>query len=371
MNILWLTWKDDNHPTAGGAEVVLLELSRRLTHDGHNVTWLTCGYGNHDSVKTVDGITIIRVGKNRYMHSIQALLHYARHLRNKFDIVIEVVNTAPYFSVFFGKRSQRFLFYHQLAGSVWFYETRIPISYMGRYIFEPVATRLLSRANVKTITVSESTRKDLVRFGFQHDRVHIISQGIQLEPISDLSSVQKFSQPTILSLGALRGMKRTMHQIEAFEIAKSKLHNLQLKIAGLADGAYGRAVLSRIRNSPFTTDIEYLGKVTDQTKITLMQRAHLIAVTSVKEGWGLIVTEAASQGTPAVVYDVDGLRDSVRNADTGVITEPKPTALADGIVAALADPRIYEHMRQNAWRWSRQITFDNAYRDLKGVLGIA
>ncbi len=41
MNILWLTWKDYTHPLAGGAEVVLRELSRRLVADGHKVTFLT------------------------------------------------------------------------------------------------------------------------------------------------------------------------------------------------------------------------------------------------------------------------------------------------------------------------------------------
>lgn len=371
MNILWLTWKDHAHPTAGGAEVVLRELSRRLVRDGHNVTWLTCGYTDKAQLERIDGINIIRVGKNRYMHSLQAFTYYARKLKDKYDIVIEVVNTAPYFSVFFGKKSRRFLFYHQLAGNVWFHEARPPVSFVGRYVLEPLATRILSRADVNTITVSESTRQDLAHFGFKMDKTHIISEGILLKPIPKLNMVQKFSNPTLLSLGALRAMKRTIHQITAFEIAKQQLPNLQLKIAGLADGSYGQKVLNRINNSLFANDIEYLGKVTEQTKVQLMQKSHLIAVTSIKEGWGLIVTEAASQGTPAVVYDVDGLRDSVRNGRTGIVTQAQPTALADAIVALLSDKDRYKHTREAAWRWSKQITFNNAYKDFKKILEVA
>ena len=56
--------------------------------------------------------------------------------------------------------------------------------------------------------------------------------------------------------------------------------------------------------------------------------------TSVKEGWGLIVTEAGSQGTPAIVYDVDGLRDIVVESETGVIfnSKNKPEELAKKII---------------------------------------
>lgn len=370
MDILWLTWKDHKHPAAGGAEVVLFELSRRLVRDGHSVTWLTCGYPGNSPRETTEGIRIIRIGRNRYLHSMQAFSHYARLLRDRFDIVIEVVNTAPYFSVFFGKKSRNFLFYHQLAGDVWFHEARAPISLVGRYILEPFATRLLSRADVQTITVSKSTSNDLRRYGFQQERMHIISEGIQLKPVPKIANIKKFQAPTILSLGTLRAMKRTIHQIEAFEYAKQKLPQLQLKIAGHAEGAYGRKVLERIKLSPYESDIEYLGKVTDDVKIWLMQKAHLITVTSIKEGWGLIVTEAASQGTPAVVYNVDGLRDSVRDGETGIITSQNPMALAAGIFDALADPQTYDQLRRAAWNWSKQLTFEKAYKDFKTVLEV-
>lgn len=371
MRILWLNWKDAAHPAAGGAEVVLWELAVRLVHEGHAVTLLTCGYPGAAGREVVDGINIIRIGTNRYTHSFQALLYYACKLRNRFDLVIEMVNTAPYFSVFFGKRARRFLFYHQLAREIWFHETKAPLSHFGHYIFEPNATRLLARAGVTTITISESTSQDLSRYGFTPERTRIISQGIQLEPIADLEAVEKFQRPTVLSLGSLRAMKRTLDQVKAFELAKQHMPELQMKIAGLANDEYGQTVLDYIRNSQYAQDIAYLGKVTNAQKIELMQKAHVITVTSVKEGWGLIVTEAASQGTPAVVYDVDGLRDSVRHRETGLVTATNPEALATGILTLLADPATYARLREAGWEWSKEINFDNAYRDLKQVLELA
>ena len=58
-------------------------------------------------------------------------------------------------------------------------------------------------------------------------------------------------------------------------------------------------------------------------------------MTSYREGWGLVVTEAAAKGTPAVVYDVPGLRDAVQDSVTGTVVEPQPAALANATSALL------------------------------------
>jgi glycosyltransferase involved in cell wall biosynthesis len=66
-----------------------------------------------------------------------------------------------------------------------------------------------------------------------------------------------------------------------------------------------------------------------------MSRAHALLVTSVREGWGLVVDEAAACGTPAIAYDVAGLRDSVPAAG-GVLVPPNPEALASQALTRLA-----------------------------------
>lgn len=372
MKILWLTWKDHKHPGAGGAEVVSRNLTERLAADGHEVTLLTCGYGGAPSQETIRGVRIIRVGSNRYTHPMQACAYYIARLRNKFDIVIEEVNAAPYFSVLFGKKAKRFLFYHHLEREVWLHEAKPPISYLGYYVLEPVATKILGRSGVPLITISESTKHDMASWGFDPKNTHVISEGIELKPLTSLKNAPpKFERPTVLSLGAMRAMKRTLDQVQAFEAAKEQLPYLQMKIAGDASGPYGEHVLDYIRRSKFRSSIQYLGRVSNDIKLDLMRRSHLIGVTSVKEGWGLIVTEAASQGTPSVAYDVHGLRDSIRHDETGIITQPEPQALASGIVKLMHDSGYYNQLRQAAWQWSKEITFDQSYKDLKTAIGIA
>lgn len=372
MKILWLNWKDIQHPLAGGAEVVLHEISKRLVAEGHEVTILTALYAGASKEDCIDGIKIIRIGNNKYIHSFLALYYFIRHLRGKYDLVVEVVNTAPYFSPFFEKKAKTILFYHQLAREIWFYETSFPLNYFGYYLLEPIATFLLGKSDADVITISNSTKQDLIKFGFDGNQISIISEGIEFKPIDHIGAIKKYSEPTVLSLGAIRAMKRTDHQVRAFEIAKQYIPNLQLKIAGNATGEYAQKVLKTIQDSPFRDSIEYMGRVSQQQKIELMQKVHAILVTSIKEGWGLIVTEAASQGTPALVYDVDGLRDSVKNKKTGLITEKNtPEDLASNIVAFFNNQQTSVTMSSDAVAFSKEITFERSYQQFKEVVKIS
>ncbi|HVU59688.1 MAG TPA: glycosyltransferase family 4 protein [Candidatus Saccharimonadales bacterium] len=370
--ILWITWKDYGHPEAGGAEVVARELTARLCADGHAVTMLTCGYPGAPAQGQLGGVRVIRVGSSRYLHPFQAFGYYVRHLRGRFDIVIEEVNgAAPYFCVLFEHRARRFLLYHQLGRKNWLYEVPAPFGRLGYHILAPAATRLASLSGVPVITVSASTRAALAKHGFGPSRTHIISEGIQLQPLPSLAAVHKYDRPTCLCLGAMRAMKRTLDQVKAFEIAKQRLPGLQLKIAGSAAGAYGRQVLSYARRSPYAADITYLGHVSAADKLALLRQSHVILQTAVEEGWGLTITEAAAQGTPAVAYDVAGLRDSIRHQQTGLTTAENPASLAEAIVRLLTARNFYEQCRRAAWQWSRHITFQQSYQDFTRIVGLA
>ena len=365
MNILWFTWKDTGHPLAGGAEVVNEELAKRLVKDGHTVHFIVGGYCGCEQEATHDGFQITRLG-NRYTLYFKAYLYYKKHLEcEQIDLVIDEVNTIPFFAKFYAKQ-KNILFVHQLARQIWFYQMPFPLSLLG-YLLEPLYLWLLSDREV--ITVSESTKRDLMRYGFKAEKIHIISEGIQIEPVGVLASIRKYEQPTILSLGAVRPMKRTLDIVRAFEKLKYDKPSAQLIIVGDMFGMYGARVRRAVERSLFAKDIKVLGSVSQEKKIELMQKSHVIAVTSVKEGWGLIVTEAASQGTPAVVYNVDGLRDSVRDGDTGVATkENTPASLAKALVEILSNPADYEAVRTKAWQWSKNVSFEKSYEQFRKII---
>lgn len=366
MKILILNWKDLKHPKAGGAELVTETIARRLVKEGNKVTLFTAGFPDALLEENIEGVQIIRRGGQKTVY-FRAFQYYRKHFKGQFDLVIDEVNTIPFFAKFYAKE-KNILFIHQLCRKIWFYEAPFFLNLIG-YLIEPFFLRLLKDRRV--IVVSESTKNNLLKHGFKKENINIISEGIELKPLSILPSIQetKEKMPTILYLGSLRKMKRACHVIKAFEIAKKDIKNLRLWIAGKKEKNYFKKIMKLIDGSVYKKDIVYFNKVTSEKKAELLQKTHLICVTSVKEGWGLVVTEANSQGTPAIVYNVDGLRDSVRDNTTGLICqENTPKNLAKNIIYLLTNKEKYNDLRIKAWKWSKEINFENCYKDFINII---
>lgn len=363
--ILWLTWKDRENPKAGGAEIINEELAKRLVQNGYEVIFLVGGFDNGAKEEIIDGYKIIRLG-NRWTVYWQAYKYYKKNLIGWADLVIDEVNTAPFFCKFYVKERNAMLVY-QLCREIWFYQMFFPLNLIG-YLFEPIYLRLLR--DRKVITISESTKKDLLKNGFKQENIHIISVGIETEPLKELPEIEeiKEKEPTILFLGAIRAMKRPDQVIKSFELAKKSIKNLKLWIAGRGDEQYFKKIMRLINTSKYKKDITCFGKVEKEKKIKLLQKAYLLCATSVREGWGLIVTEANSQGTPAIVYNVDGLRDSVKHKTTGLICQKNtPEDLAANIVRLLNNKEQYDFLRRNSWQWAKEVNFEKSFKDLISV----
>lgn len=366
MNIAWFSWKDINHPQAGGAEAVSWQIMLRLFKDGHNVKLITARYTGSKEREVIDGVEIIRTGGRLGVYP-KAFILFRRQLANWPNLIIDEMNTLPFGSAFYSSKKSVLLTY-QLARKVWLFQARFPLSAIG-FVFEPVYLFILSRRYRTVLTESESTRQDLARYGFLKEKIHVFRVGIDTKPLESLK--EKKDMHHVLILGAMRPMKRTLSAVKGFEVARDKDRSLHLTIAGDSRGRYAAKVISYISNSRHGNAISVLGRVTAPERLELMSQAAIILVTSIKEGWGLIVTEANSQGTPAIAFDSDGLRDSVRNGESGILVKSGDVeALGYAVNTLLDDQETYRVLRKNAWQLSKQYTFDNSYADFLEISGI-
>jgi len=68
-------------------------------------------------------------------------------------------------------------------------------------------------------------------------------------------------------------------------------------------------------------------------------------------------------GTPAIVYNVPGLRDSTRDGETGLVCqENHPSALAQAVASLHADAPLYARVRHRAWAMARELSWDQTAR---------
>jgi glycosyltransferase involved in cell wall biosynthesis len=357
MRILWFNWRDFNNPEAGGAEVFTHEVGKRLLeHDGiDSITLFTSSFDGSQDEELVDGIQVIRQG-NKYSVYREAKKYYQKN-KDKFDIVIDEINTKPFDTPSFVKGKPIIALIHQLAREFWFYETSFPLNYLGYYFLE---NKWLSHyRDILTITVSLSTRNDLEQLGFS--KVVVVPQGLSVKPLPKVS--HKEADPTIIFVGRLKRAKLPHHALQAFSILKKEIPEVKMWIVG---GGYMREELQRIA----IRDVTFFGFVSTKEKEELTSRAHLLIVPAVREGWGLVVTEANAVGTPAVGYDVPGLRDSIRDRETGILVkEHSHSALATAAISLLKDPDRLTKYSEKALEFSRQFSWDKTAKEFGGIVG--
>jgi glycosyltransferase involved in cell wall biosynthesis len=108
--------------------------------------------------------------------------------------------------------------------------------------------------------------------------------------------------------------------------------------------------------------VKITGRVDNKTKTDLMAKAWLMLQTSQREGWGLAVIEAGDCGTPSVVYDVEGLRDSVCDKVTGLVVQPNITRLASATIELLSDRERLHDMSQRAMDHAKKFSWNETAR---------
>jgi glycosyltransferase involved in cell wall biosynthesis len=354
LRLLWLSWKDIKNPASGGAEVFTHEVARRLIGKGHEVDLFTSRFRHSLPSEDIDGVNITRDG-GKYMVYTRAREYYKK-FKGRFDVVIDEINTRPFLTPLFVKEKPILAMFHQLAREFWFYETFFPISYLGYYYLEE--QWLFRYKNIPTVTISNSSRNDLAAMGFK--KIFVVPQGLSAIPLR--TTVEKDSRPTLVFLGRLKKAKLPHHAIQAYSLIKECMPDAKLWIIG---SGYMLNDLQKYK----VDDIEFYGHVTNQQKCDLLSKAHLILVPAVREGWSLAVTEANAMGTPALGYNVQGLRDSIVDGETGILVrENSPYGLAQSTISLLKDPLRLCKMSSNALAFSKRFSWDNTSEEFEKVL---
>ena len=355
MRILWYNWRDIKNPEAGGAEVYCHEIMTRLFKKGHDITLFTSQFPNSSQSDIIDGIRVIRSG-GRYSVYSKARSYFKKNKHN-FDIFIDSINTIPFLSPKLVQEKKVLPIVYQRAAEIWFHEVPFPISHLFYYYLE---TKWLSRyKDITTVTISKSSQDDLESIGFK--KTFVVPIGLTIEPLSEMP--QKESNPTIIFLGRLKKYKLPNHALEAFTIIKEHILGAKLWVIG------GGPMLNDLRRMYNNQDITFYGHTTEEQKYDLLRRAHLVLVPSIREGWGLVVTEANAMGTPAIAYNVHGLKNSVIDKETGILIKDRSEeSLAHAAITLLTDKDLLWKYSKNALEYSKRFTWDNAAKEFERII---
>jgi glycosyltransferase involved in cell wall biosynthesis len=282
-----------------------------------------------------------------------AFRRYSGKLDGRFDAVVDQVNTVPFLTPLWAD-IPRFMFIHQLAREVWWYESPFPLNLLG-YLAEPLYLRFYRRSDV--FTVSPSTERDLRALGFS-GRITVLPEG--LETIAPHPTFHKSGRPIFLYVGRFSPSKRISEILRAFAEFRLSTQELDAELWLVGNGSlkYVSALRKLAQRLALDDYVHFWGWVPAGKKHALMREAYALLMASAREGWGLAVIEANACGTPAIVYNVPGLRDAVRHEQTGLIVRPNPLSLGDGMKRLWTDAGLYARVSNEAKAWSGSFSFD-------------
>ena len=231
MTILILNWKDIKHPAAGGAEILTHEMAKGFIAQGHKVILFTSSFPHAREKETIDGISIIRSGNVdlRAMHnSVQykAYRYYQKHLKGNVDVIIDEVHGLPFFASFYAKEKVISLIC-EVAGDIWFKMFSFPWNIIG-WISE--RCYLIAYRNIPALTISESTKTELISCGIAKKNITVLPMGITRVSVKEINKEKK---PTIIFVGRLNKMKGIEDAILAAAKVKQTIPNLPVSYTHL------------------------------------------------------------------------------------------------------------------------------------------
>ena len=183
-----------------------------------------------------------------------------------------------------------------------------------------LADLAITKSN-KIIAVSESTKKDILKFypEVSADKIKVIHHGFSAHVFSEKRSIERENELKkefgiegnyILYSGALQPRKNIGRLIEAFEMLKAtekpEFASLKLVLAG-EKAWLAEDIEKKAKNSPYSHDIIMPGRLKFCDVGHLFRGAGVFVYPSLDEGFGISVLEAFATGVPLVTANNSSL----------------------------------------------------------------
>ncbi|MFQ5479417.1 MAG: glycosyltransferase family 4 protein [Candidatus Binatia bacterium] len=360
--ILLLNERDPANPLAGGAEVHIFEIFGRLVKRGHEVTLLSASFKGSSREDRISGFRVRRLA-NRYLYYGMVPFAARREaMRGDYDVVVDVLNKLPFLSPWFVP-VPCFAVVHHLFGTTAFQQASFPIA-LVTYLSEKLVP--LAYRGVPMLAISPSTKDDLVERGLRPEQVWVVPPGLDHEAYVAGTELRG-REPLILWIGRLEPYKRAGDMLEAMVRILDRVPRARLVVIGAGSAREGLERL--VRDKGLQEAVEFAGFISEEDKIDYLQRAAVVVNTSEKEGWGMTVIEGNACGTPNVSTDVPGLRDSVKDGDTGLLFDCGDVgALTECLLRILTDEKLSERLSIKGLEWAARFSWDRVADDALTLL---
>lgn len=319
----------------GGVERGVVDLSRYLVEQGHEVVVVSAG---GPLVEQIQACGARHVYLPVHQKSLFALFKSSRELtrliRNEKIDLIHARSRVPALSAFL---------------SSW--RTGVPFITTCHGIYKPhLFSRVMGWGKLVIVPSEAVARHMRDHFGVPPDRLRLIHRGVDMKVFQ---AVKKERPPLPLQVGLIGRLSPSKgHHL--FLKALARVHRvlppLKVFIVGGAQEArsrYQEELLTLVRQLGLSRIVEFLGTRYDIPSI--LSTLDLVVVPStVEESFGRSVIEAGACGVPVVATRLGALEEIIEHEKTGLLVEPDdPNALAEAIIRILKDKAFASQLALN------------------------
>ena len=207
----------------------------------------------------------------------------------------------------------------------------------------------------KVVVCSEAMKEEVINvLSVPPDKIEVIPNGIDLERFNvevEEGFRERFVAPDeklILFVGRLVWEKGVDVLIDSAPYVLSRFPQAKFIVVGRGDIEGYR---ERARNLGVESKFFFTGFLNDETVAKLYKCADICVYPSRYEPFGIVALEAMAVGIPPVTSNAKGFSETVRNGETGIITQAgDPLSLAQGILLLLENSELKKMMGEKARR---------------------
>jgi len=262
----------------------------------------------------------------------------------------------------------------------------------GTYTIEPLLSvrharraRKVLAAFQQVIAVSRYTRGRLLQHmpgidGFE-ERVHVIPNCVDAEHYREPRSLDLrpwSGKRFTLAIGEVKERKGHHLALEAWCAVARDYPDLEHFVVGhLApegdESGYSQHLLDLIQQQGMTGRVHFLGNVTEDEKVDLLQQAEVFVHTPITaadggfEGFGIVYLEASAAGTPCLGTRESGAEDAIVHERTGLLCDPTAGAVQAALSRLLGDSSLREHLGEQGVQFACESSWD---QNADQVLGL-
>jgi glycosyltransferase involved in cell wall biosynthesis len=372
--------------TVGGAERWYRNLAERLAHEGHEVTYLTLRQWDKrgEQPRLKHGVRVVTAGPRMALYTASGrrrilpplvfgagvLAHLLRNGR-RYDVVHTC--SFPYFSPLAAAAVRPLMGFELVVDWFEVWSRAYWREYLGaaRGRVGELVQRLCVLAPQRAFCFSELHAKRLREEGLRGNVT--VLRGLYTDPAEPITKARRAqdaasraAEPMVLFAGRLIPEKRVTLAVAAIALAVEQIEGLRGEFLG--DGPEREALEAAIARHGLEGAVTARGFTDTETVDAEMRRATCMLLTSQREGYGMVVVEAAARGTPSVVVageDNAATELIVEGVNGTIATRSDPAAVADAIV------RIYESglaLRESTAAWfaenAERLSLESSLREV-------